>query len=192
MENFFVHERAVCDSKNIGEGTRIWGFSHVLKGAKIGRHCNIGEHVFIENEVIIGDDCTVKNGVAVWDKVTLEDGVFLGPYAVFTNDLKPRSFLKRGSESFLPTVLKRGVTLGANVTIVCGVTIGEFALIGAGAVVTRDVPPHALMLGNPARQKGLVCFCGETLVKDDFCPACEKVLGQNSMEQAKRLFSKGG
>lgn len=180
---FFVHEKAVCDSTNIGKGTRIWGLSHVLAGAVIGRDCNIGEHVFIENKVVIGNQCTIKNGVAIWDCVTLEDGVFVGPYAVFTNDLKPRAFLKRGGTHFLPTLLKRGATVGANAVIVCGVVVGQYAMIGSGAVVTRDVPAHALVVGNPAKIIGRICYCGDRLDAQDFCKACNKALARNS-EQA--------
>src|SRR4051794_33278299 len=118
--DYFVHELALCDSSCIGAGTRIWAFSHVLAGAKIGSHCNLGEHVFVENQVTIGERCTIKNGVAVWDLVTLEDGVFIGPYVVFTNDLRPRSFIRRPPTDFLPTKIKRGATVGANATLVCG------------------------------------------------------------------------
>jgi UDP-2-acetamido-3-amino-2,3-dideoxy-glucuronate N-acetyltransferase len=177
--DFFVHELAICDSRQIGAGTRIWAFSHVLREAKIGSHCNVGEHVFIENKVTIGDRCTIKNGVAVWDLVTLEDGVFVGPNAVFTNDLRPRAFLRR-PEVFLPTRLQRGATIGANATIVCGTTIGQYAFVGAGAVVVRDVPPHALVVGNPARVIGRVCFCGATLDPHDYCGECELPLAANS------------
>jgi len=189
-EKFFIHEKAICDSSDIGDGTRIWGFSQVLKGAKIGKNCNVCAHSFIESKVVIGDNCTIKNGVAIWDCITLEDGVFVGPCAVFTNDFKPRSFLKRGGSHFLPTLLKRGVTIGANATIVCGVTIGEFAMVGAGAVVTKDVPKHTLVVGNPARAIGMICFCGERLTTDDYCPVCKKALSQNSMEQTIKLLSK--
>lgn len=177
---FFVHERAVCESQDIGPGTRVWGMSHVLAGAKIGSGCNIGEHVFVENKVVIGNGCTIKNGVAVWDCVTLEDGVFVGPYAVFTNDLRPRAFLKRGGTHFLPTKLQRGSTIGANAVIVCGVTVGEYAMVAAGAVVNRDVPAHTLVAGNPARPIGRICFCGERLTPQDFCNPCGKKLADNS------------
>jgi UDP-2-acetamido-3-amino-2,3-dideoxy-glucuronate N-acetyltransferase len=186
----FVHEKAICDSPNVGEGTRIWDFSHVLKGARIGSNCNICAHVFIENRAVIGDNCTVKNGVTIWDEVRLEDGVFVGPNAAFTNDFRPRAFIKRGGTHFMPTLVKRGATIGANATIVCGITIGEFAMVGAGAVVTRDVPAHSLVVGNPARSIGKICFCGERLVKDDFCPVCEKKLSENSSEMAIKLLSK--
>jgi acetyltransferase-like isoleucine patch superfamily enzyme len=148
----FIHDRALCESEKIGEGTRIWGFTHVLAGAVIGKDCNLCEHVFVENKVTIGDGCTIKNGVALWDLVTLENDVFVGPYVVFTNDLRPRAFLKRGSSQLLPTRVKRGATLGANATIVCGTTVGEYAMVAAGAVVLRDVPAHTLVAGNPANE----------------------------------------
>ncbi len=157
----FVHERALCESKNIGAGTRVWAFAHVLPGAKIGENCNLGENVFVENKVVIGNGCTIKNGVAIWDCVTLEDDVFVGPNAVFTNDLRPRAFVKKGSAAFLPTHVKKGATIGANATLVCGVTIGEYAMIAAGAVVTRDVAPYTLVAGNPARPIGKVTQDGQ-------------------------------
>lgn len=186
-EKFFVHEKGMCDSPNIGEGTRVWAFAHVLKGARVGAHCNLGEHVFVENDVVIGNGCTIKNGVSLWDRVTLEDNVFVGPHAVFTNELRPRAFIKRGPKNYLPTTLKKGCTIGANATIVCGVVIGEYAMIGAGAVVTKDVPPHTLVVGNPARFFARICYCGEPMQKDDFCRACEKPLKLNDAESAKKL-----
>lgn len=188
--DFFVHERAICESRDLGRGTRVWAFSHVLAGASIGENCNVGEHVFIENRVKIGNGCTIKNGVAIWDEVTLEDGVFVGPYAVFTNDFRPRAFIKRGGTHFLPTRVKRGATLGANCTVVCGVTIGEYAMIGAGAVVTRDVPPHTLLAGNPAREIGRICFCGERLDTEDYCAPCGVPLPQNSAGRAAARYGK--
>jgi acetyltransferase-like isoleucine patch superfamily enzyme len=159
----FTHPNALVESEHIGAGTRIWAFAHVLPGATVGRHCNIGDHCFIEGNVRIGDYCTIKNGVAIWDLVTLEDGVFVGPNAVFTNDLLPRSLPDfRGSpDQWLPTLVKEGATIGANATIVCGVTVGRHALVGAGAVVTADVPDYALTMGVPARQAGYVCKCGK-------------------------------
>jgi len=158
---FYKHPSAIVDTDRIGEGTRIWAFSHVLKDARIGKDCNIGEGCFIESGVKIGDEVTVKNGVALWEGVIAEDRVFIGPYAAFTNDLYPRSkgrHLERGK-----TLLKKGSTVGANATIVCGVTIGSYAMVGAGAVVTKDVPDHGLVYGNPAALKGYVCRCGMKL-----------------------------
>lgn len=155
-----VHERALVESDRIGEGTTIYAFAHVMKGAVIGRHCKIGDHVFIESGVTIGDNVTVKNGVSIWEHVHVADNVFLGPSVVLTNDRYPR----RG-DSWQPTEtwIEEGVTVGANATIVCGLRLGRRAFIGAGAVVTHDVPPHALVVGNPARQQGWVCHCGRPL-----------------------------
>lgn len=187
--SFFVHEKGICDSESIAEGTRIWAFAHVMKGAQIGRKCNIGEHSYVEGKVTIGNGCTIKNGVAVWDAVTLEDDVFVGPYVVFTNDFRPRAFLKRGGSQYLPTLLKKGCTLGANSTIICGVTIGQYAMVGAGSVVSKDVPAHTLVVGNPARLIGRVCFCGERLNARDFCPQCRLVLSENSVEKTIQKLS---
>jgi len=148
----------------VGVGTRVWAFAHVMKGATIGDRCNIGEGVFVESGAVIGNDVTVKNGVAVWDLVTVEDDVFLGPACVFTNDLRPRSGrFKRPASRFEPTTIRRGATVGANATILCGRDVGEYAMIAAGAVVTADVPPHTLVAGVPARRIGHVCACGEPL-----------------------------
>ena len=159
----FVHPQGLCESDDVGPGTRVWAFAHVLPGAVIGVDCNIGDHAFVEGGARIGDRVTVKNGVLVWDGVTIEDDVFLGPGVVFTNDLKPRAHIKRGGDQLLPTLVREGVTLGANATVVCGVTIGAHAFVAAGAVVTRDVPDFAFMAGNPAVQRGSVCKCGERL-----------------------------
>ena len=162
MADFFVHDRAWCESSSVGEGTRIWAFTHVMTGARIGSGCNIGEHCFIENEVLIGNDVTVKNGISVWDGVTVEDNVFLGPHMVFTNDLRPRS--KAHDYEQVKTTVRKGATVGANATLVGGVTIGRYAMVGAGAVVTKDVPDHALVFGNAAKLRGWVCACGEKLL----------------------------
>lgn len=158
-KDYFVHPTAVVEEgAEIGEGTRIWHFAHVRKGAKIGKNCNIGKDVYIDVNVEIGDGVKIQNGVSVYRGVTLEDYVFVGPYAVFTNDMYPRSFST--DWQIVPTLVKRGASIGANATIVCGVTIGEYAMIGAGSVVTRDVPPHGLVYGNPAKLRGFVCYCG--------------------------------
>lgn len=159
----FIHERALCETHDIGAGTRIWAFAHVMKGAKVGEDCNVGDHAFIESGAVLGNRVTVKNAVLVWDKVTVEDDVFLGPNMVFTNDMNPRSAFKKGAEGFLPTRVKRGSSIGANATIVCGVTLGENCFVGAGTVVIRDVPAHALVAGNPARRIGWMCACGKKL-----------------------------
>ena len=166
------HPLAIVDSTDIGEGTRIWAYAHVMEGARVGRRCNLGEGVFVERGVVVGDDVTIKNGVALYDKVVVEDGVFLGPHCVFTNDLRPRSgALKRPPATFLPTVIRRGATIGANATIVCGREIGEFAMVGAGAVVTKSVAPYVLVVGVPARKVGFVCACGESL-RDNLSCIC--------------------
>lgn len=187
--DFFVHSNAICESTNIGAGTKIWSFSHVMPGAEIGKDCNIGENVFIENKVKIGNGCTLKNGVAVWDHIEIEDHVFVGPNATFTNDLRPRAFFRGNLYIPTKTVVGRGASIGANATIVCGVKIGEFAMIGSGAVVTRDVPPHSIMVGNPAKIIGRACICGNKLNVDDFCNSCGITLDKNSIEHtiSKRL-----
>lgn len=144
-----IHPMSDVQSKHIGEGTSVWQFVVVLSGARIGRNCNLCAQVFVENDVVVGDNVTVKCGVQLWDGVTLEDDVFVGPNATFTNDPAPRS--KVYPEKFGRTLVKKGASIGANATILPGITIGEKALVGAGAVVTRDVPPGAVVVGNPAR-----------------------------------------
>lgn len=152
--NFFKHDLAVVETETVGEGTRVWAFAHILPGAKIGAQCNICDHTFIENDVVVGDRVTVKCGVQLWDGITLEDEVFVGPNATFTNDKFPRSqFYDKGVAR---TTVKMGASIGANATILPGVTIGERAVVGAGAVVTRSVPPFAVVTGNPARIAGYV------------------------------------
>jgi acetyltransferase-like isoleucine patch superfamily enzyme len=148
----FVHPQALCESENVGDGTRVWAFAHVLPGAVIGADCNICDGVFVENDVVVGDRVTVKCGVQLWDGVRLEDDVFVGPNATFTNDLFPRS--REHPDSFPQTVVGTGASIGANATILPGVTIGRRAMVGAGAVVTKDVPPNAVVVGNPARITG--------------------------------------
>jgi acetyltransferase-like isoleucine patch superfamily enzyme len=167
----FVHANALCESEQVGAGTRVWAFAHVMKGAVVGAGCNIGDHAFIETGARVGDRVTVKNGVQIYDKVVIEDDVFLGPNMIFTNDLVPRVAFKNPPERFLPTRVRRGASIGANATIVCGNVIGEGALVGAGSVVTRDVPAYALVVGNPARRVGWVCACGQRLDADLRC-AC--------------------
>jgi UDP-2-acetamido-3-amino-2,3-dideoxy-glucuronate N-acetyltransferase len=158
-----VHPTAIVDpGAQIGDGTRIWHWVHVCAGARIGRNCSLGQNVFVGNKVVIGDNVKIQNNVSVYDNVTLEDDVFCGPSMVFTNVYNPRSAIVRKSE-YRPTLVKRGATLGANCTIVCGVTIGQYAFVGAGAVVNRDVPDFALMLGVPARHAGWMSRHGERL-----------------------------
>jgi acetyltransferase-like isoleucine patch superfamily enzyme len=152
--SFFVHDQGLCESTDIGEGTRIWAFAHVLPGARIGADCNVCDHVFIENDVVVGDRVTIKCGVQLWDGVRLGDDVFVGPNVTFTNDMYPRS--KAYPEKFAQTVVAPGASLGANCTILPGVSVGRSAMVGAGAVVTKDVPPNAIVAGSPARIIGYV------------------------------------
>ena len=168
-EGVFVHPHALCESESVGEGTRVWAFSHVMAGAVVGRDCNLCGHTFIEAGAVVGDGVTVKNGVEVWDGVVLERNVFVGPNATFTNDLRPRAAQPLSSKDFVPTKVEEGASLGANVTVVCGHTIGRHAFVAAGAVVTRNVAPHALVAGNPARRMAWVCECGQSLDGDLAC-----------------------
>jgi UDP-2-acetamido-3-amino-2,3-dideoxy-glucuronate N-acetyltransferase len=170
----FVHETAIIDDGvRIGKGAKIWHFSHILSGTTIGEHCNIGQNVVIGPDVEIGDRCKIQNNVSVYKGVTLEEGVFCGPSMVFTNIYNPRAEISK-MDQVRPTLVKKGATLGANCTIVCGNTIGRYAFIGAGAVITKDAPDYALMVGNPAKQMGWACVCGERLTIDLSCPACKK------------------
>lgn len=158
-----VHPSAIVDEgAQIGDGSRIWHFVHVCGGARIGQGVSLGQNVFVGNKVVIGDHCKIQNNVSVYDNVTLEEGVFCGPSMVFTNVYNPRSLITR-KDQYRDTMVRRGATLGANCTVVCGVTIGEFAFIGAGAVINKDVPAHALMVGVPARQIGWMSEYGEQL-----------------------------
>ena len=170
----FVHETAIIDENvHIGEGTKIWHFSHVLKGTRIKENCNIGKYVEIGPEVSIGKGCKIQNNISVFKGVTLEDYVFCGPSVVFTNIYNPRAAIRK-MDQVRPTLVKSHTTLGANCTIICGVTIGSYAFVGAGAVVTRDVPDHGLVAGNPARRIGWACKCGERLDEDFVCPECKQ------------------
>ena len=189
MANAFVHETAVVDPNcKIGEGTKIWHFSHVLSNSIIGENCNIGQNVVIGPDVEIGKECKIQNNVSVYKGVTLKDGVFCGPSMVFTNIYNPRAEIRK-MDQVRPTLVKHGATLGANSTIVCGTTIGRYAFIGAGAVITRNVPDHALMLGNPARRVGWMCQCGERLTDDLECLACRKAFrrGESGLEEIIEL-----
>lgn len=169
-KDFFAHPMAVIESEHIGSGTRIWGFTHVMDGSRIGENCNIGEQCFVENNATIGDAVVVKNGVSLWEGVHLEDAVFVGPHASFTNDCTPRAKLFRKPVS---TLVCKGASIGANATIRCGVVIGRWAMVGAGSVVTKDVPNFALVFGNPAKVQGWVCKCGKRLVFIEYIAACQ-------------------
>lgn len=163
MADYYQHSSAIVDEgAKIGAGSRVWHFVHVCGGARIGKGVSLGQNVFVGNKVIIGDDCKVQNNVSVYDNVTLEEGVFCGPSMVFTNVYNPRSLIER-KDQYRDTLVKKGATLGANCTIVCGVTIGEYAFVGAGAVINKDVPAYALMVGVPARQIGWMSEFGEQL-----------------------------
>jgi len=161
MPDFFVHPLALCESTDIGKNTRVWAFSHIMKNVKIGEECNFGDHSFVESNVTIGNRVTVKNGVAIWHGVTIDDDVFLGPNCVLTNDLFPRSKIYHSED--IPTLIKKGASIGANATIICGITIGEFAMIGAGSVVTKDVLPYSLVVGVPAKVIGYVGKNGDRI-----------------------------
>lgn len=172
---FFVHESSyVDDDVQIGKGTKVWHFSHIQKGARIGQKCSLGQNVNISNNVIIGNGVKIQNNVSVYEGVELEDHVFCGPSCVFTNDLTPRAKYPKGSAAYKRTLVKEGASIGANATVVCGHTIGRWALIGAGAVVASNVPDHALMLGVPAKQAGWVCECGTILGNDLKCRECDR------------------
>jgi UDP-2-acetamido-3-amino-2,3-dideoxy-glucuronate N-acetyltransferase len=162
-EDYFAHPTAVIDQPcEIGAGTRIWHFSHIMAHSKIGKNCNLGQNVFVAAQVEIGENVKIQNNVSLYTGVILEDDVFCGPSAVFTNVINPRSQISRKHEYKMTRVCK-GATIGANSTIICGITIGSYAFIGAGAVVTKDVPPYALMYGNPAELRGWMCCCGNRL-----------------------------
>jgi len=178
VNNFFVHETAVIDDGCvIGKGTKIWHFSHLMSGCKLGNNCNIGQNVLISPQVVLGNNVKVQNNVSLYTGVICEDDVFLGPSCVFTNVINPRSFINRKAE-FRTTLVKHGATIGANATIVCGNMIGAYAMIGAGAVITKDVSPYALMTGNPARQTGWVSEYGHKLIFNEkgeaICPESGK------------------
>lgn len=173
MADYFVHESSyVDDGVTIGKGTKIWHFCHIQKGARIGENCSMGQNVNVSNNVTVGNFCKLQNNVSLYEGVELEDYVFCGPSCVFTNDLTPRAKYPKGPAGYRKTLLKTGVSVGANATIVCGHTIGKWAMIASGAVVTKDVKDHALMAGIPARQIGWVCECGAVLKEELSCKAC--------------------
>lgn len=171
--DYFVHESSyIDDDVQIGEGTKIWHFCHVQKGAKIGEKCSMGQNVNISNNVVVGNGCKIQNNVSLYEGVELEDYVFCGPSCVFTNDLTPRAKYPKGRAGYKKTIVGRGASIGANATIICGHNIGPWAMIASGAVVTKNVPAHALMAGVPAKRIGWVCECGEVLKGRFTCPIC--------------------
>ncbi len=171
-DGVFVHEQGLCESETVGFGTRVWAFAHILPGARVGRDCNICDGVFVEGGAVIGDRVTVKNQVLIWDRVEIGDDCFLGPGVVFTNDRSPRSSLREGDDHLLPTKVGPGATIGANSTVLCGIEIGARAFVGAGSVVCDDLPAHAFAVGNPARQIGWACYCGNRLDDELACRDC--------------------
>ena len=167
-----IHPMALIDDCEIGADTKVWAFAHVLPHARIGARCNLGESVFVETGVVIGDDCTIKNGISIYEGVTLGNRVFVGPNAVFTNVDRPRAARRTPRSQYGRTIVADGATIGANATIRCGITIGRCAFIGAGSVVVRDVPAHAIVMGNPASQRGWVCECSGKLDALFACSSC--------------------
>ena len=174
MSEFFVHQSSYVDEETtIGSGTKIWHFCHVMKGSKIGENCNIGQNVVVSPNVVIGNNVKIQNNVSLYEGVVCEDDVFLGPSCVFTNVKNPRSEIVR-KQDFLNTIVKKGATIGANATIVCGITIGTYSFVAAGAVVTKNVNDFALMQGNPARQQGWMSIFGEKLIFENDIAICKK------------------
>lgn len=183
MSDYFAHPSACVDAGAvIGAGSKIWHFSHIFSGARLGRNVIVGQNVMVAANVTVGDGCKIQNNVSLYSGVTLEQDVFCGPSCVFTNVLTPRAFVDRKAE-FAPTLVRRGASIGANATIVCGIVVGTYAMIGAGAVVTGDVPAYALMLGNPARRSGWVSRTGDVLGADLICPRT----GERFREEDGRL-----
>ena len=189
MEEYFAHSSACVDEPvSIGKGTKIWHFCHVLKNTVIGENCILGQNVMAGPDAKIGNRCKIQNNISLYKGVILEDDVFCGPSCVFTNVINPRAFIEK-KEEFKATLVKKGATIGANSTIVCGNTIGRYALVGAGSVVTHDVPDHALVVGVPAKRIGWVCECGETLRLDNNKGTCESCKKQYALE-GKNLIRK--
>lgn len=188
MSDYFVHPTSVVDDDVIiGEGTKIWYFCHIQRGARIGKKCSLGQNVNVSNNVKVGDGCKIQNNVSLYEGVELEDDVFCGPSCVFTNDLTPRAKYPKGHLAYKKTLIRHGASIGANATVVCGHTVGEWAMIAAGAVVASDVPKHALMMGIPARVRGWVCECGEVLPDELACNKCGRtyVKTPDGLEEVK-------
>lgn len=171
---FFAHDTALVESDQVGPGTKVWAFAHIMKGAVVGASCKIGDHAFIESGATLGDRVTVKNGCLIWHGVHIENDVFVGPNVVFTNDMRPRVNYQTTADDWLDTHVSERASIGANSTILCGIRIGRGALVGAGSVVTKDVEDHAIVVGNPARFVGWACECGFTLGGDLVCPNCSR------------------
>lgn len=189
-KDIYVHESSYIDEPNkIGRGTKIWHFSHIMANSEIGENCNIGQNVVISSNVIIGNNVKIQNNVSVYTGVICEDDVFLGPSCVFTNVINPRSFINRKNE-YKTTLIKRGASIGANATVVCGTAIGAYSLIGAGAVVTKDVPDYGLVVGNPARLIGYVCRCGDRIELKNNLGTCSKC-GEEYIFKDGKLSQRG-
>lgn len=189
MSGYWSHDSSIVGVKaTIGENTRVWQFCNIMDDTEIGKECNVGQGVFIESGVVIGDNVTIKNNISLYNGVVCEDNVFLGPNCVFTNVTNPRSFISKKNE-FKQTIVRRGATIGANATIVCGHEIGQYSMIGAGTVVTKDVPDYALFVGNPGRKVAYVCRCGEKLIPIDGHYYCDKCKLEYEMIEDK-LFCK--
>lgn len=183
MSDFFVHESSYVDQgAEIGPGTKIWHFSHIMPHARVGKNCNIGQNVLVSSGVTVGDNVKIQNNVSLYTGVVIEDDVFLGPSMVFTNVINPRSHVPR-KDAYRVTLVRRGASIGANATVVCGATLGRYCFVGAGSVVTHDVPDYALVFGNPARVRGWMCHCGVKLEftgdhAETVCPACASLYGR--------------
>ena len=195
--SYFKHPTALVESQNIGQGTRIWAFAHILKGAVIGNNCNIGDHCFIESGVNIGDNITIKNSTSIWEGVTVEKNVFIGPNVVFTNDLMPRSprlllvaDRYKDKEWLVKTLIREGASIGANAIILCGLKIGKYAMIGAGTLVTKDVPDYSLVYGIPGRIKARVCRCSKKLAFKGNLATCKECGSEYVKENAQVICTK--
>lgn len=170
LERVYIHDRAIVETDCIGEGTRIWAFAHILKGAQVGKNCNICDHTFIEGNVVIGNNVTIKSGAYLWDGLRIEDNVFIGPNATFTNDIRPRS--KVYPAEFINTHIRKGASIGANATVLGGITLGQWAMVGAGSVVTKDVSDYVLVYGAPAKLQGYICECCKNIVFKNSLAEC--------------------